>query len=187
MKFEMMVKRLRTEPLDSRKATLPIYDLCTDAADAIENLTTENTALRRQIGNLTSAQAVMVKEFEEKLEELGQAKSLLESYQATGMGPEDIEALKAIHGLPAGEIARMCNLYRAEQYGRVIVLPCRLGDTVWMIVTRRPKITSPTFSFVKESTLSWYNMERVWQDFGKTVFLTREEAELAQEGGKDHA
>ena len=45
----------------------------TKAADAIENLQTENAALRRHIDNLTSAQAVMVKEFTEKLEELAQA------------------------------------------------------------------------------------------------------------------
>ena len=42
------------------------------AADAIENLQTENAALRRQIENLTSAQAVMVKEFDKKLEELAE-------------------------------------------------------------------------------------------------------------------
>ena len=45
------------------------------AADAMENLQTENAALRRQIENLTSAQAVMVKEFDKKLEELAQVKA----------------------------------------------------------------------------------------------------------------
>lgn len=47
------------------------------AADAIENLQTENAALRRQIDNLTDVQAVMVKEFTEKLEELDQVKAAL--------------------------------------------------------------------------------------------------------------
>lgn len=45
------------------------------AADAMENLQTENAALRRQIGNLSSAQAVMVKEFDKKLEELAEIKA----------------------------------------------------------------------------------------------------------------
>lgn len=45
------------------------------AADAMENLQTENAALRRTIDNLTSAQAVVLKEFETKLEELAQVKA----------------------------------------------------------------------------------------------------------------
>ena len=52
-------------------------DVDSKAADAIENLQTENAALRRQIDNLTDAQAVMVKEFTEKLEELDQVKAAL--------------------------------------------------------------------------------------------------------------
>lgn len=46
----------------------------TRVADAFENLVTENAALRRHIDNLTDAQAVMVKEFTEKLEELEEVK-----------------------------------------------------------------------------------------------------------------
>lgn len=45
------------------------------AADAMENLQTENAALRRHIETLTSAQVVMVKEFTEKMEELAQVKA----------------------------------------------------------------------------------------------------------------
>ena len=45
------------------------------AADAMENLQTENAALRRTIDNLTSAQAVVLKEFETKLEELAEVKA----------------------------------------------------------------------------------------------------------------
>ena len=45
------------------------------AADAMENLQTENAALRRTIDNLTSAQAVVLKEFEAKLEELAEVKA----------------------------------------------------------------------------------------------------------------
>lgn len=45
------------------------------AADAMENLQTENAAPRRTIDNLTSAQAVVLKEFEAKLEELAEVKA----------------------------------------------------------------------------------------------------------------
>ena len=36
--YKKLVNRLRDEPKDSRKAVLSIYDLCIDAAAAIENL-----------------------------------------------------------------------------------------------------------------------------------------------------
>ena len=47
------------------------------ATDRIMELQTENTALLRQIENLTSAQVAMVKEFDKKLEELHESKSEL--------------------------------------------------------------------------------------------------------------
>lgn len=47
----------------------------TRVADAFENIITENAALRMHIENLTDAQAVMVKEFTAKLEELEQVKA----------------------------------------------------------------------------------------------------------------
>ena len=94
--YKKLVERLREEPKDSRKAVLSIYDLCVDAAYAIESLLDrlkyaegerdvvtkcmieveeQNAAIRRQIDDLTSAQAVIVKEFDKKLEELDQVKA----------------------------------------------------------------------------------------------------------------
>lgn len=61
----------------------------------------------------------------------------------------------------------------------VIVPPCKVGDTVYMIVERRARITMPYYSFIKKTELTYCNMERVIKDFGKTVFLTKEEAEQA--------
>ena len=43
----------------------------------------------------------------------------------------------------------------------------------------------PEFIFIKKSKLTFLNMERILQDFGKTVFLTREEAEKALEAMED--
>ena len=51
-----------------------ISNLTRKAADAIENLLTENAAIRRKIDNMTSTQAVMVKEFDKKMEELAKVK-----------------------------------------------------------------------------------------------------------------
>lgn len=45
------------------------------AADAIENLQTENAALRRVVDNILNEQAMMIKEFTAKLEELAEVKA----------------------------------------------------------------------------------------------------------------
>lgn len=95
----------------------PADDLCEcankvgiAAADAIENLLTENAALRRQIDNLTSAQALMVKEFEGKMEELHDSKSELNAAIAgqetvtnrNGLNePLTLEQLRQMDGEPA--------------------------------------------------------------------------------------
>ena len=66
----------------------------------------------------------------------------------------------------------------------VIVPPCKMGSKIYMLVTKRSKVSLPPFTFVKVSRLTFYNLERVLQDFGKTVFLTREEAEAKLKGEK---
>lgn len=67
----------------------------------------------------------------------------------------------------------------------VIVPPCKVGSKIYMLVTKRSKVCLPPFTFIKVSRLTFYNLERVIQDFGKTVFLTREEAEQAMKGGAE--
>ena len=83
--------------------------------------------------------------------------------------------------LSAAEIVRLCNLYRDAEDGRVMVLPCPMGSTIYMIVTKHTKGREP-FSFIKTTELMESNVFRVCRELGKTVFLTREEAERALEG-----
>lgn len=54
----------------------------------------------------------------------------LKLYEDTGVGPEGINVLKVIHGLPAAEIVRICNLYQLEKEGRLVVLPFAPGTTL---------------------------------------------------------
>lgn len=56
-----------------------------------------------------------------------------------------------------------------EENGRLLKLPCAVGDTVYCIITSI-KGTNPTIFSQKFD----YSM---LDDFGKAVFLTREEAE----------
>lgn len=72
-----------------------------------------------------------------------------------------------------------------EEQGRLMMLPCSMGSTIYMIVTKHTKGREP-FSFIKTTELMESNVFRVCRDFGKTVFLTREEAERVLQGGTDN-
>ena len=123
---------------------------------------------------------------------LGEIVDRLAAYEDTRLEPEDFkrsfdeDALLKLTGQFLGVTPdRLRELAQADREGRCVVLPCEVGDTIWMIVTKRPKISMPEFSFIKRSRLSWLNIERVLIDFGKTVFLTYEEAEKALEEQND--
>lgn len=61
----------------------------------------------------------------------------------------------------------------------IMELPCPIGSKIYMIVTKRPKVSMAPFSFIKATKLTYNNLERVLHDIGKEVFLTREEVEKA--------
>lgn len=65
----------------------------------------------------------------------------------------------------------------------ILELPCDIGDEIWIVVTRRHKANAPEFTFPQRSRLTWTNLPRVLRDYGRTVFLTKEEAELAADAG----
>ncbi len=73
-----------------------------------------------------------------------------------------------------------CEIAAEELLGNgVIVPPCKVGTTIYMIVEKRAKVTRAYFHFVKKTKLTYLNLERVINNWGKTVFLTKEEAEQA--------
>ena len=79
------------------------------------------------------------------------------------------------------DVDRMKELAEADKDGRLVVLPCKVGDTVYRIFnppSREPVISAHTLMSV-DYIVRWIDK------FGKTVFLTREEAERALEAIKD--
>lgn len=119
----------------------------------------------------------------------------LKEYEDTGLSPQAcIEAREIEAGLSAEDysIHRMVELMRADKDGRLVVLPhCKLGDTVYWLHDK--KITECRVYRIQEntkgvqiaikSTVS-HGVFSVDDYFGKTIFLTREEAERALEGKK---
>lgn len=175
----------------------------------------------------------------------GEAVDRLAAYEDTRLEPEDFkrtfteDALLKLTGQLLGVTPdRLRELAQADREGRCVVLPCKIGDTVYHIAKCRDfsKVLDGTLydsnggygtatgyycpceladncpfdddSFdcdanknkpnIFEDTVESVNIDDYEQylrldysgavsleDFGKTVFLTREEAEAALEGMKD--
>ena len=130
----------------------------------------------------------------------------LKAYEDTGLSPIACEeSAKIEKGLSKGgySTSRRVELICADQEGRAIILPCKVGDTIYAIVQVfggdgvYHKITEKKITGIGGNTMNkvWMvNRENSLEDrfspseFGRTVFLTREEAEKALaelEGKKD--
>ena len=148
------------------------------------------------IDRLRMALAATCKERDESRKELHEAKSELDAYRSTGVLPEGLNrafnetaiiklAAQALNTTPD----HLRDIIKAEQDGRLVVLPCKVGDHVWadgreaIVVwflgykTER-YLHAQFFDNAKHTDIPFY-------EIGKTVFLTREEAEaaLALKGG----
>ena len=119
----------------------------------------------------------------------------LAAYEDTGIEPESVEALKlSMMGKAISEITefdglpidRLRELAEADKDGRVVVLPCKVGDTVWRIIRDgEPHITRDEVRDMYFADDMTPCVELVGgrvaftEKFGKTVFLSRAEAERA--------
>lgn len=133
--------------------------------------------------------------------------SRLAAYEDTERMPEEIdmnhEAAEQLRHLCRNcDIDRLEELADADRAGRLVVLPCKVGDTLW--VTSNPwtgkllkKPLDACVNGMKMYSHGLYvnllfdtrkiNGTRDYEinHIGKTVFLTREEAEAALEAMKD--
>ena len=142
----------------------------------------------------------------------GRLELKLMPYLNIGLSPDELKALmlasagtcvaeiKAFDGIA---IDRLCDLAEADRDGRVVVLPCKVGDTVWVTgrdnVPREMRLENPDIRTVctdednlcmatcnrKPDGFCAYRLRNDGTDIGKTVFLTREEAEKALEEMED--
>jgi hypothetical protein len=137
----------------------------------------------------------------------------LKAYEDTGLEPEAVETVKLalcakhmvdLETLNNTPISRLVELAEADKDGRVIILPCKVGGKLWVIgrdnVPREMELEPPNIRTVctDEDNLCMstcnrrpdgycaYRLRNDGTSIGKTVFLTREEAEkaLQEMGGK---
>ena len=71
----------------------------------------------------------------------------------------------------------------AEEQGLLVRLPCKVGDTVYRIVRHRVDVSGYRMEWEWETTVEAVPFRVGMVDaIGKTIFLTREEAEAALKG-----
>lgn len=133
--------------------------------------------------------------------DLDQAMMRLAAYEDTGLEPEQCENSKIIiesaFSDDTSKAERIRELLKADKDGRLVVMPCKVGDRLYEVTGRK------TISVYKVKAIrvelfglfiEWDIVEGfVWQslsginagEIGKTVFPTREEAERALEAMKN--
>lgn len=124
----------------------------------------------------------------------------LAAYEETGLTPErcaefaraDAEGRYIVmRDAEQAGVARIRELAEADKDGRVVVLPCRQGDELWTYCNHPVKrVYSFTVSDVStlngRTVLNTIGLGTIRpEDIGKTVFLTREEAERALQEMED--
>ena len=119
----------------------------------------------------------------------------LAEYEDIGLEPEKIVFLKNVVADAFSDkpefTGHIRELLRTEKDGRLVVLPCKVGDELWSFSTY-PTARVYGFTVTDISTLNGRTVLNtlgcgtLWErDIGKTVFLTREEAERALEGNNE--
>lgn len=108
----------------------------------------------------------------------------LAAYENTGLEPcetnEKYATIMELNRLRLKiSLARLCEILQAETEGRCVVLPCKVGDTVYRVVTPTPG--TPLLSEMKITTMK--QAASLVNLVGKhkliSYYLTREEAEAA--------
>ena len=151
--------------------------------------------MERLTQRLRTGEVLMASEYEEKYTEqewISVLQDRLAAYEDTELEPAMCANYKTFEdeaiskGVP---FKRIVALMEADRAGRLLVLPCKVGDTVYFALLGKI-IEKQVFSIV-----SFSNSTRIYcdgtseyfrpEDIGKTFFLTREEAEAALEAIKD--
>ena len=133
---------------------------------------------------------------------------LLREYLDTGLEPEEVLPKDkadeiALKLMRLADLESLCSYTRlrelaeADKGGRLVVPPCKAGDTVYEVTSRKTisvyrvkAIRVELFgTFIEWDIVAGFVDKSIFgvpvDEIGKTVFLTREEAEKALEAMKD--
>ena len=166
--------------------------------------------MERLTQRLRTGEVLMASNYEEKYTEqewICVLQDRLAAYEESGCAPEEVLPKDtadeiALKLMRLADLENLCSytrlreLAKADKNGRVVVLPCKVGDTVWVILdgakcVRRCVVEYATIGRYF-TVIVFHTADRTREQygvpagaFGKTVFLTGEEAEKALEAMMD--
>ena len=131
-------------------------------------------------------------------------KARLAAYEDMGLTPQEVismngewRAMMSVLNSIGGGYTRLRELAEADKDGRLVVLPCKVGDSIYIPdlekkIPVKVRVQGISISVSGRTILHFggYPVECAWGDgCGKDWFFTREEAEaaLAQKGGTHEA
>ena len=125
----------------------------------------------------------------------------LAAYEDTHMMPSDVTSMRMDMAIIAAlfdgvDVDRMKELTEADKDGRLVVLPCKVGQRVFALLDTDTHISECEVKQIgMGNKIGFIGLEPIGargreygvalNGFGKTVFLTRKEAEKALEAMKD--
>ena len=129
-------------------------------------------------------------------------KDRLAAYEDTGLTPGEIKSMQEEHfsGLEMAKLhsalMELKKYQEADKDGRIVVLPCKVGQRVFALLDTDKHISECEVKQIgMGNKIGFIGLEPIGargreygvalNGFGKTVFLTREEAEKALEAMKD--
>lgn len=88
------------------------------------------------------------------------------------------------------EAKRFVDILKADDEGRLVLLPCKVGDMVFSAFENEDVFCGKVYAISTCDDMNWFSVrydsglrhDHTWDEIGKTFFLTREEAEKALEG-----
>ena len=167
--------------------------------------------MERLTQRLRTGEVFMASKYEEKYTEqewISVLQDRLAAYEDKELEPEEVLPKDkadeiALKLMPLFDLESICSytllreLAEADKDGRLVVLPCKVGDTVYEVTSRKTiseyrvkAIRVELFcTFIEWDIVAGFVDKSILgvpvDEIGKTVFLTREEAEKALEVMKD--
>lgn len=159
--------------------------------------------MERLTQRLRTGEVLMASDYEEKYTEqewISVLQDRVAAYEETGLTPGEVHSMQgewstmmAVLNSIGGGYTRLRELAEADKDGRVVVPPCEVGDIVYGFHGEKT-ILPMVAKWIETNTDGWCVAVQYapmaprfyrFSDFGKTVFLTREEAKKALEAMKD--
>lgn len=182
--YTELIERLREDAewaaANEWETPITLGDHLTEAADAIEKLAKDFA----MVDGLLHDRDIEIDELEQVKRELAAYKRVFDEAAILNLAGQAL-------GIQPDRLRELAQTYKES---RCVVLPCKRDDTLWTFRTY-PNRAVYKFKVTDISTLNGRTMLNTdimgvidARDVGKTVFLTREEAEVALEamssGGK---